>query len=149
MIIARALAISVASGAIAAITAAPAAADFAPGTYSMVVDSATGPGTWTVTPCGDGCVNVTYPGGTNSLGPHPPYSSQAHLADGQWTMTLEDDPEASTCPSDGHWLHGVSHYVWSDATLTGTETGTITPAACGWADGTPVTPDHFTLTRVG
>jgi hypothetical protein len=147
MNIARALVISVASAAIAGMTAATAAADFTPGTYNFDDPVPGPPGTWTVTPCGTGCVNVADPGGVDADGPFAPYSGQAHLTDGQWTMTV-NSADAATC-NDGSHLPGTVTYVWSDATLTGEMTGTITPAACGWADGTVATPYRFTLTRVG
>ena len=146
MIIARALAISVASAAVAAMTAAPAAADLS-GTYNFDDPTPGPPGTWTITPCGTGCVDVADAGGNDAAGPYAPYSGQAHLADGQWTMTV-NSRDASIC-TDGSHLPGTMTYVWSDATLAGTLSGTITPAACGFADGT-VTPSlPFTLTRVG
>jgi hypothetical protein len=58
MNIARALAISAAVA--ATMTAAPAAADLS-GTYtvqSQNVNGAYSSGTWTITPCGTGCVDI-------------------------------------------------------------------------------------------
>ena len=102
--------------------ASPASADDFSGTYTGA-PKADGTDTWTVTPCGPGCADVT------SL---IPYTAQAHLANGQWTMTAVESGGAAcrgggVGPTDSIW-------IWDAATLAGTYDAKTRDGACGLPD---------------
>lgn len=73
---------------------------------------------WTFTPCGPGCARLTTSGGT---------SSDAHLADGTWTV----DPFKSTgtCDDDITTTDDTHHMTIDADTLAGTTFVTY-PVAC-------------------
>ncbi len=74
---------------------------------------------WYITPCGDGCVNVT----TNSG------AAEARLVDGKWTGDANSDAK---CP-DGTIVPNAfsNHYAWDPNSLAGTVAVTYNVSACG------------------
>jgi hypothetical protein len=78
---------------------------------------------WTVSPCGDGCVYVKAGAG----------GGQARLVDGQWVLDGIND---LMCP-DGTYLQLAthSHMTWDPDTLAGTSTFSYIYPACGQPAG--------------
>ena len=87
---------------------------------------------WYVTPCGDGCVNVTTNSGT----------AEARFVNGQWTGDANSDAK---CP-DGTVVPNAfsNHYAWDPTTLAGTVAVTYTVPACGSPAGATGT-NHMQL----
>jgi hypothetical protein len=74
---------------------------------------------WYVTPCGDGCVNVT----TNSG------NAEARFVNGQWTGDANSDAKCA----DGTVVPNAfsNHYAWDPKTLAGTVSVTYNVDAWG------------------
>jgi hypothetical protein len=81
---------------------------------------------WYLTPCGDGCADVSRGG-------------RAMLVNGQWTMDLTG---TAVC-GDGTKVQNANdvHYVWDPTTLAGTDRVTNRFAVCGYSK-----PESFTNT---
>jgi hypothetical protein len=135
MDVTQSLAVAATFAAVAVGAAAPAsAAPVMSGHYIKTETNPDGQTTtsdWYFTPCGDGCANVSFPGGT-------PPPSQTHLVNGQWTM---DVTGADTTCADNTVHPGTrdSHYTWDPNTLTGTAQVTFTAGVCGLFGGTSST----------
>jgi len=108
------------------------------GTYRVAYDDHLA-STWTVTPCGQGCVEVALTSDdatSNSL------DGQAKLNDGKWSMSIWS-PDDTVC-SDGRKIPGLSKWAWDAATLHG-ELAATPGDPCG--DGSPVPGVGFTMTK--
>jgi hypothetical protein len=115
--------------------AGPAWADDLNGNYEITWSDGTPPTTWTFTPCGSGCSQVT-----GSKG----WSTDARLVDGRWMM----GPIHNTfhC-SDGSTEADTANGSFDAATLTGTSVITY-PVACPESPPGGMTI-QFSLTKVG
>jgi hypothetical protein len=142
MIIARALAISVASAAVAGVAvglASPAqAAPDVTGTYSLVPTNnpqSALPQTWTITSCGADCVHVVS---------SQPGEGELHLAKGLWTGS-QSLKHGALC-SDGSWMAGtVATTV--DAAFTSGMSYNPESVTCPDGSTTMAIPTTFTLTK--
>lgn len=97
------------------------------------------PAVWTFTPCGDGCVTVTFADGRKS---------SANLSDGQWRLDELDNPTAVKCVSDGSEHPGSAHFSWDPVTLVGQTWATDDSGACNALPGLDTDGVSFTLTPV-
>jgi hypothetical protein len=95
--------------------------------------------TWTVTPCGQGCVDVAL---TSDDATSNGLNGQAKLKDGRWSMQIWS-PDDTIC-SDGRKIPGLSQWAWDAATLNG-ELAATPGDPCG--DGSPVPGVTFTMTK--
>ncbi|BBY24203.1 hypothetical protein MSTO_44080 [Mycobacterium stomatepiae] len=106
------------------------------GTYKVAWKSYTH--TWTVTSCGEGCVNVAWDTGANS---------RATLSDGTWTI---DDPASPGAVqfSDGSSGVATPHYSWDAVTLRGDMWNTVPAGTCGLSSSGDTKPDPFISTKL-
>jgi len=136
MVATRAIATTAMLAALAVGTASTAlAAPTMNGHYTYTSTGANGQSVtsdWYVTPCGDGCVNVT----TNSG------AAEARFVNGQWTGDANSDAKCL----DGSLVPNAfsSHYAWDSNTLAGTVAVTYNVPACGSPAGTTGT-NHMQL----
>jgi hypothetical protein len=105
------------------------------GTYAAHVD--TDNETWTATPCGPGCADITF--GTHG-------SARARLVGARWVMDSAG-PSAWQCTTDGSIHAGVQHYSWDANTLQGTMYITHTEGGCGWDAGSDGPAHTISLTK--
>ncbi|MBW0016749.1 MAG: hypothetical protein JO236_04270 [Mycobacterium sp.] len=108
--------------------ASPARADLPTmnGSYNETSTSPSGRAvvtSWTVSPCGDGCVYVKAGAG----------GGQARLIDGQWVL----DGMGDLSCGDGSYFQMAtnSHVTWDPDTLAGTSTITYILPVCGQPAG--------------
>jgi hypothetical protein len=114
-------------------------ADELNGSYAYAVDGLT-EDTWTITPCGQGCAQVTTAGSDTAF----PWTAQADLVNGQWVLTI-DRQDGALC-EDGSPGSATATYAWSPSTLDGRVVVTKHNGACGEPAKTYL-PVAFTLTR--
>jgi hypothetical protein len=120
--------------------ASPAWADDVSGTYT--IDYGRGnTATWTVTPC-DGESFIPCARVAESGAPLAPWSAQAALSVGSWTLFV-DRPDAIPC-NDGSNHAGRATYSWNAVTLSGS-VSVYDDKVCGDEAHTLYAP--FTLTK--
>ncbi|BCO34462.1 hypothetical protein BMW24_014420 [Mycobacterium heckeshornense] len=98
---------------------------------------------WAVRPCNppaDDCVTIQAIPRPN--GQAAPYDGNAHLANGQYTFTV-DIPDGVRCVV--YFLPSHDTYTWDPATLSGTLVTTYSSSCGGGPGGTETYP--FTLVR--
>ncbi|MDH6198973.1 hypothetical protein M2272_005637 [Mycobacterium frederiksbergense] len=119
--------------------ASPAAAEELNGTYRYDYNGPSTWSTWTVTPCGSGCVDVAATGGANWA----PYGGQARLDSGRWTM-VSPWTDAGTC--DGVPVTASRKLSWDATTLRGIGFADWEANDCGPAERSD--RFAFTLTKL-
>ena len=119
------------------------------GVYKVTGET-TGVSTWTVTPCGEGCVDVAVePETTGEAGGtlEVPFRGQAHLKNGEWSMSVIRT-DGYVC-EDGTDVTVDAIYSWDATSLKGSWDATLHEPGCGDPAGSGTgPPESFTLLEV-
>jgi len=115
--------------------ACPAWADDPAGAYTVTWSDSTPPTTWTFTPCGPGCSQVTGNKG---------WSTDAHLVNSRWVM---GPVHYTLYCSDGSTVAATANGSFDAATLTGSSVVTY-PVACPKDPVPSGMTIQFSLTKV-
>jgi hypothetical protein len=130
-----------------AVAAAPAANAMPYGNYNMAIRDRYDFHTWIwmISPCGRGCVFVT--SRAQPIARAYAFSEQAHLADGRYTMVV-DDPLGLRCNNIYYGPTIPTHdvYTWDLTTLAGSMESTFGTGCDGAPGGTLTYP--ITLSRM-
>jgi hypothetical protein len=130
-----------------AVAVAPAVSAMAYGNYYMVIPDRYDFHTWiwAITPCGNGCALIS--ARAQPIAKAYSYSIQAHLADGRYTLAV-DDPYGLRCDNIYYGPTIPTHdvYTWDATTLAGSMQSSF-DTGCGNAPGGSFTYP-FTLSRM-